>query len=92
MRFNQTQRFQTVNYDDHIADLKDRFARLVWALGPNRGRGTIRYTYEVDFAYALNEIEQGPLYFRGKLVERATAIVNSLVGFVKALEAPAERL
>lgn len=73
------------NYEDHVKELKERFARLIWSLGPNRGKGTKRYDYEVDFAYALNDLEQGPPYLRGKLFEKANAVANSLVAFIKTM-------
>ena len=74
------------NYEDHVKELKERFARLIWSLGPNRSKGTKRYDYEVDFAYALNDLEQGPPYLRGKLFEKANAVANSLVAYIKTMK------
>lgn len=79
------------DYEIHVKELKERFARLISTLGYHRGVGTKRYEYEVDFAYALNDLEQGPPYLRVKLFEKANAIANSLVAYIKSVR-PAEEI
>lgn len=72
------------NYEEYVAELNDRFGQLVRALGPNRSKGSVRYKYEVDFAYAMNEVVQGPTYLRGKLFEKANSIANGLSSYLKS--------
>ncbi len=78
------------DYNTMLGELKERFARHIRFLGAKNTKGTQRYQFEVDFMYALNELEQGPPYLRGKLFERPNAVINKLVAAVKANEkAPA---
>jgi hypothetical protein len=79
-----TQQLPVFNYEEHVAELNDRFGQLVRALGSNRSVGSVRYKYEVDFAYAMNEVVQGPPYLRGKLFEQANSIANGLSNYLKS--------
>ena len=81
--------------DAHVTELCNRFNRLIKTLGYNNqrqysmedncfvGEGSERYKFEVDFAYAIHELQVGPFYLKGKLFDDANAIVNDLVAFIK---------
>lgn len=71
------------NYMSHVKDLNERFGRMIKQLGPNNRRGSPRYEFEVNFAYALNEIANCPFYLQGKMFDLASAMVNSLMSQVK---------
>jgi len=73
------------SYDEHVKELKEKFARLIRKLGLKNAKGSKRYEFEVNFAYALYELEVGPAYLRGKLFEQANEAANSLVTYVKTL-------
>ena len=73
----------TFDYDEHLKALKLKFASLIRNLGPKNTKGSPRYEFEVEFMYTLNELEQGPIYLRGKLFERANEVTNKLIGFLK---------
>lgn len=75
----------------HVKELNDRFGRLIKNLGPNNRKGSERYTLEVNFAYALNEIEQSPRYMQGKMFDKATGIITKLIGALK-IQAEAEKV
>jgi hypothetical protein len=75
----------TFSYDEHTKELKEKFARLIRKLGPKNTKGCKRYEHEVNFAYALNALEQGPSYLRGKLFEQANDVANSLVSYLKTV-------
>ena len=86
------------NADSHVKELNERFGRLIKNLGNNNRRtfsqekgefideGSDRYNFEVDFAYALNEIKMGPVYMQGKMFDKAAGVVNSLINHIKELE------
>lgn len=67
----------------YLNDLKERFARNIWKLGGKNVVGTKRYELEVEFAYAIDEIERGSIYSRGKAFERANSIINSIFAEVQ---------
>ena len=71
------------NYDTHVKELAERFSRLVKQLGSNNRKGSPRYEYEVEFAHSLNEIRVCPKYLQGKMFDKASGIVNSLVNELK---------
>ena len=87
----------TFNYDVHVKDLNERFARLIKQLGSNNrsvkdgktkdGKWlylkSLRYKFETDFAYALHEISQCPKYLQGKMFDNASSIVNELITHLK---------
>ena len=76
----------TFNVDNHLKDLTDKFNRLVRSLGDRNKKGTDRYRFEVEFAYALNEVTNCPVYMQGKMFDKAAAVVNSLISFIKNQE------
>jgi hypothetical protein len=74
------------NADYHVKELNDRFGRLIKNLGINNRKGSDRYAFEVDFAYALHDIKMGPSYMQGKMFDKAAGIVNSLIAAIKDSE------
>lgn len=83
----QQQKFSPVttsfNQETHIKELQERFGRLIKKMGPNTRKGTLRYNYEVEFMYSLNEIRLCPPYLQGKMFENASTIVTSLVNLIQ---------
>ena len=73
---NQTLSF---NADSHVKELNERFSRLIKNLGMSNKKGTDRYNFEVDFSYALNEIQTCPNYMQGKMFDKASSVVNALI-------------
>lgn len=73
------------NYDVHVKELIERFNRLIKQFGPNNKKGTIRYDFEVDFTYALNEIKNCPSYLQGKMFDQASSVVNALINQLKMI-------
>lgn len=71
------------NYDSHVKELNERFARLIKQLGTNNKAGTTRHEYEVEFSYALHELKNCPQYLQGKRFDQATAIVQALFNQLK---------
>ena len=78
------------NYETHSKELSDRFARLIKQLGPINKKGTARYTFEVDFMHALNEIKTCPSYIQGKMFDRASGIISALVAHIKLQQPEAQ--
>jgi hypothetical protein len=79
------------NAEVHVKELNERFSRLIKNFGANNKKGTDRYNYEVQFAYALNEISQAPTYMKGKMFDRASNIVSKLIAQLKTQgDTPAE--
>lgn len=82
------------NYDVHVKELTERFNRLIKQLGPNNRKdwnanppvGSIRYDFEVDFTYALNEIKNCPQYLQGKMFDQASGIVSALINQLKHMK------
>jgi len=74
------------NTEVHVKELSERFARLIKNFGERNKKGTDRYQFEVDFAYALNEIHHCPNYMKGKMFDRAASIVNGMIGRLKTLQ------
>lgn len=72
------------NYDTHVKELNERFGKLVRQLGVNTAVGSVRRNFEVDFAYALREIQLSPPYLQGKMFDRASSIVSALISHLKA--------
>lgn len=81
----------TFNADTHVKELNERFARLVKNLGVSNKKGTDRYKFEVNFAYALNEILICPKYMQGKMFDVAAGIVSQLINHLKVIKAPFEQ-
>ena len=89
---------RSFNADSHVKELNERFARLIKNLGSNNRRfysmekgayvdeGSERYNFEVEFAYAINEIMLGPVYMQGKMFDKAAGIMNSLINRINELE------
>ena len=71
------------NAELHVKELNERFSRLIKNFGANNRKGSDRYNYEVQFAYALNEIAQAPIYMKGKMFDRASNIVSKLIAQLK---------
>lgn len=46
---------------------------------------SIRYEFEIDFMYALNEIKNCPPYLQGKMFDNASSIINALINQLKHL-------
>ena len=74
------------NYEAHIKELNERFGRLVKQLGSNNKAKSVRYNFEVDFAYSLNELSRCPPYLQGKRFDHASGIVSSLIVQLKKLQ------
>ena len=81
------------NYEVHVKELIERFNRLIKQLGPNNRKDwnanppvpSIRYEFETDFMYSLNEIKNCPPYLQGKMFDNASGIVNALINQLKHL-------
>ena len=82
------------NYESHVRELNDRFSRLIKQLGQNNKKdwhtkvASMRYEFEVDFAYALRELNGCPPYLQGKMFDQASSIVNALVAHLKQKKTP----
>lgn len=76
------------NAEVHVKELNERFSRLVKNFGANNKKGTDRYTFEVNFAHALNEIDQCPSYMQGKMFDKASVIVSRLITHLKTQKDP----
>lgn len=79
------------NYDTHKTEISSRFGRLIKQLGPNNKKGSTRYNFEVEFAYAINELEHCPRYLQGKMYDALTGIVSSLIAHLRSRETEAEQ-
>jgi hypothetical protein len=76
---------------DHEAQLKElqaKFARLVRNLGFNNAKGTVRHQFEVDFAYAVREVVDGPNYLRAKMLDKVSNIIANLITHLKQTAKP----
>ena len=71
------------NQETHTKELAERFGRLIKKMGPNNRKGTLRYNYEVEFMYSLNEIRLCPPYLQGKMFENASNVVSSLINLIQ---------
>jgi len=83
------------NTELHVKELNDRFSRLVKNFGANNRRifsidknqfvdkGTDRYNFEVNFAYAINDVMQSPTYMQGKMFDKASTVMSRLVAHQK---------
>ena len=69
--------------ETHTKELSERFGRLIKKLGPVNKKGSLRYNYEVEFMYALNEIMLSPPYLQGMMFENANNVINSLVNLIQ---------
>ena len=74
------------NVERHLEELNDRFRRFIKMLGDNNSKGTDRYDFEVDFAYATHELRMCPTYMQGKMFDKASSVVNNLVNYVRNKE------
>ena len=77
---------QLVNHGDALKSLREKFARLIQKLGSNNIKGTKRYELEVDFCYAVHELENCPPYLAGKNFDRVANICNTLHSLTKPEE------
>lgn len=83
------------NYEVHVKELNERFARLIKQLGPNNRaykkqngvyvKDSARAQFEIDFAYAVHEIQVGPTYLQGKMFDNASSVVNGLINHLKKI-------
>ena len=71
------------NQETHLKELQERFGRLIKKMGPNNKNGTLRYNYEVEFMYSMQEIRFCPPYLQGKMFENATNVVTSLINLIQ---------
>jgi hypothetical protein len=79
----QTNQVPHFNTEVHLKEINERFGRLIKNLGSNNRKGTERYNFEVNFTYAIREIEQSPVYMQGKMFDKATGIVGRLIAALK---------
>ena len=79
----QTNPIPAFNTEVHLQEINERFGRLIKNLGSNNRKGTERYNFEVNFTYAIREIEQSPVYMQGKMFDKATGIVGRLIAALK---------
>lgn len=82
------QQTYSFNQDEALKSLREKFSRLIIKLGANNSRGTRRYNFEVEFCYAIRELENGPPYLAGKLFDRVANVCNSLASVIKASAEP----
>lgn len=78
-----------VFHENHLNELQERFGRLIKKMGPSNKKGTLRYNYEVEFMYAINEIRICAPYLQGKMFENATNVVSSLINLIN-LKSPSD--
>ena len=71
------------NTELHLTELNERFGRLIKNFGVSNKKGTERYNFEVNFAYAVNEITQSPAYMQGKMFDKATSIIGRMISALK---------
>lgn len=83
MQKTHTEAPAVFNYDSHARELSERFNRLIKQLGPLNKKGTLRYNFEVDFTYAMDEVTRCPPYLQGKMFDKASSVVNALVNHLK---------
>ena len=88
---------QTYVTESMIRETVDKFNRLIKTLGINNTSGIAwvdgapkrrkpasdRYKFEADFAYALNELQQGPFCLRSRLHDELSRVVISLIEYLK---------
>lgn len=72
------------NAELHLKELNDKFGRLIKNFGANNKKGSERYNLEVNFAYAMHEIQQSPPYMQGKMFDKATNMVSRMIGSLRA--------
>lgn len=89
--------------DAMIRDVCEKFGRLIKTLGINNSSGigwqnnqsrrrrppTDRYRFEVEFAYALNELQRGPYCMRTRLYDELSQVVIRLIEHLKTTPAQA---
>lgn len=83
------------NADNRVKEINERFNRLIKNVDQSNTRrfsmqkmafiekGTDRYQFEVDMAYAINEVMKAPSYMQGKTFESAAGVVNRLIEYLK---------
>ena len=71
------------NTEIHIKEINERFGRLIKNFGSNNRKGTDRYNFEVNFTYAIREVEQSPTYMQGKMFDKTTSIISRLINALK---------
>lgn len=80
----QSQSQPAFNQEEALKSLKEKFGRIIGRLGANNAKGTKRYEFEVEFCYAVRELDGCPPYLAGKLFERVANVCNALAQTVKA--------
>jgi len=92
MEIKATSRNGTSFNQENIKELSEKFSRLIKQLGSNnkkdwkKGTESTRYRFEVEFAYAINEIAICPEYLQGKMFDAASGVVNNLINHLKSLK------
>lgn len=81
----------TFNQDEALKSLREKFARLIGRLGANNGKGSRRYEFEVEFCYAVRELEECPPYLSGKLFDRVANVCNALAQTIKTEQEQPQR-
>jgi hypothetical protein len=89
-KFNSALSQPSFNYEAHVTELKERFARLIKQLGANNKKGSDRYQFEVDFSYAMYDVETAPPYLQGKMFDQASSVVSALINYLKRNEGQVE--
>ena len=74
----------TFNQDEALRSLREKFARLIGRLGANNSRGTRRHEFEVEFCYAVRELEACPPYLAGKLFDRVANVCTALAQTIRS--------
>ena len=65
-------RDQVVNYLNHA------FARAIQPLGYKNTKGTDLYTYQVDFAYMIDNIQRSPTYIVSKIITECNRLIDTI--------------
>lgn len=81
----------TFNQDEALRSLREKFSRLIGRLGLNNSKGSRRYEFEVEFCYAVRDLEGCPPYLSGKLFDRVANVCNALAQTIKSEQEPAQR-
>lgn len=78
------------NQEEALKSLREKFARLIGRLGSNNSKGTRRYEFEVEFCYAVRELEGSPTYLAGKMFDRVANVCNALAQTIRDQQEPSK--
>lgn len=71
-----------INTEQVVSYLSHSFARAMKSLPPSVGRsnvkGSVLYSYQVDFCYLIDEIQHGPEYILPKVIQDANQLIDAL--------------